>query len=322
MTGSNPVRAGGVVFVTETDYVTVSLSMVESFTIDLSALTSATVDSSTMATRTSLVSSHMATSSFYSVAPSSSLLLSSAQASMTTVPALSSATVDPEHQVKSKPWNDQVAILSLIAIILVILLLLSLMVHIIYQRIRGECRKCVDIERQIEKYKNGELVHISPGMVQIREQSQATTVQAPIDRDVELGSSEQRDSHHQEALDKLNGPPQPAKVSIWHRTKGAAKRKDNGKAKGKRPQVPEPDEQRTNSGQVYTEADVKSVRHPTVQPAPAPTQVREYESHSFFDHAYSPPSPSIYSRPGLSDVSPPQEYFTRYGPPYRGTLDN
>lgn len=298
MIGSNTAYAGGLIIDTETDYVTLYPSVVKSFTVDLSSLTTLTVASPTLPTSATLVRSGTAASISCSDATSSPMLTSSAQSSMTTMSVFPSSTAAPEHQVKSdhKVWNDRMASLSLAAIILVVLLLLSLMVYAIYQRIRGKCHKCQDNERQIEKYKNGELKRVSPDMVKSRGLAQTPSNWTPADRDIELGN--------------LNEPPIPAKVSIWDRAKGAFKLKAHDKNNQVRSSAPN-EEHNIDGCPIYAETDAVFTHRSSLPAAPPPPQARDYDSDSYLNNAYSPSSPSIYSRPGASDVSPPQEQYPR-----------
>jgi hypothetical protein len=298
MTGSNTAYAGGLIIVTEIDYVTLYPSMVKSLTVDLSSLATLTVASPTLPTSTTLFRSGMVASISRSDVTSSLMLTSLAQWSMTTMSAFPSNTAAIEHQLKfdHKAWNDRIASLSLAAIVLIVLLLLSLMVYAIYQRIRGKCHTCQDNERQIEKYKNGELKRVSPDMVKSRGLAQNSCYGTPSDRDAELGDP--------------NESPNPAKVSFWDRVNGAFKSKvqdyDNqilSSASG---------EEHTIGGRpIYTETNEDFAHRSYLPAAPPPPQARDYDPDSHLNYAYSPPSPSIYSRPGASDVSPPQEQYAR-----------
>jgi hypothetical protein len=190
------------------------------------------------------------------------------------------------------------------------------MIYAITQRLRGKCHSCIETEKELAKYKTGELKHISPAMVKAREQCEASFSQV---FDLEMGpqptSSQQRESHRQDALAALQGPPSSAKVSIWNRTKGAAKSKVKGKGKGKAPQASE-DEERTiggpvyNNHTVYNEMPVESVCRATPRPPPPVPAVQDYDA----DSLYAPPSPSVYSRPKVSDVGCMQEQEEQYTP--------
>lgn len=335
MAGSNP--AGGVVFVTATDYVIVYPTVV--------------IPETTLGQLSTMVTSYRAATSVDAVSTimTSDSSVTSSISSITGVPALPSKSTSSQPYPKTKLWDDKLASLALTIIILLVIVLLSLLVYAIYQRARGRCYNCSSNEALLYKYKTGQLKHISPTMVKDREKWMASeSIRTGADDDLEMGHlsyAEKRDKDREEALAALNGP-EPVKSSIWDRAKGVAgivesRAKDvagavktKAKGKGKQPASipPEPDAERTIGGPVYTETPVESVRH-----IPRPLQqVQNYDEDSYYDRAYdapsppdnvrnppSPPSPSIYSRPGASDVGgriqDQAEHYILYGPPLRDT---
>jgi len=199
------------------------------------------------------------------------------------------------------------ASLSLAAIILINLLLLSLMIYAIYQRMRGKCHKCEDNERQIEKYKNGELKRVTPDLVRSRGLTQTSSHGSPADRDVESG--------------KPNEPICTSKVSIWGRVKDAFRLKVLDKDNQVRSSALN-EEPNVGDRPIYAETDANFAHRSSLPAAPPPPQSRDYEPDWYLDQAYSPSSPSIYSRPGASDMSPPQEQYARGDLSHGGITDD
>jgi hypothetical protein len=332
MTGSNP--AGGVVFVTETDYVTVdptavipetSLAKISTMVSGYKPATSSSFARSTMTSDSSVSSSIVPTSSL------SSTLSSATQSSITATPTIPSESAAASPYPKGKLRDDKLATMSLVIIIVLALSLLALLIYAIYQRSRGKCHTCVDNEKLLEKYTTGQIKYISSAMVKIREKSTGSGGSRP-DPDLEKGEGdlsymeklekEKQEQDRAEAHAKLTAPkPAKSSMSSWQRAKWSAHLVfataktdlDRIMGKCKKPASPAaPDAQRTIGDPVYTETPVETVRHKTYPPHPL-RQVQTHYSDPWLDRAYdppspnvqnppSPPSPSVYSRPGLSDV--------------------
>jgi hypothetical protein len=330
MTGSNP--AGGVVFVTETDYITVyptaampetTLAKFSTMVTSYKPATTRSLASSTMASDTSISSRIVATSSL------SSTLSSATRSSITAAPTIPSESAAASPYPKGKLWDDKLATLSLTIIILLALMLLALLIYAIYQRSRRRCHSCVDNEKLLEKYKTGRIKYISPAMVKIREKSSgsggfcprsdAPPSDAPrsaspgSDADLEKGEGDLSCAEKQEqgraraeAMAKLVAPePATLFMSPWERAKfeahivfaTAKNNLEKAMGKGKEPASPTaaPDTERTIAGSVYSETPIQPVRR-TYPPHPL-RQVQTHPSDPWLDRAYDPPSPPNVQNP-------------------------
>jgi hypothetical protein len=291
------VNMSGVVFVTATDFVTIYPS----------AVIPSTPFSTPETTATSSI-------------PAPSYTSSTTMASSTPSPsALPTGISSPQEQSASKPWSDHLASLMLAAVIFMALLLLSLIGYAIYQRYRGRCHNCTDNEKALAKWKSGELKVITKEMVKERESlasKEANSFRGPRYEDLEKGvtpMSQERRTARQEALAQLTRPESAVvKPGMWERAKGIIQPKSQTQPT---PALPTPSNDR-----FFTVDPVPVTRPPSPSvtqlpypespvlgyhraPTPRPIFLTQgYDAHPFLDHAYSPPSPSMYSRPTNSQI--------------------
>jgi hypothetical protein len=288
----------GVVFVTATDFVTIYPS----------ALISSAPFSTPETTATSSI-------------PAPSYTYSTVMASSTPSPsALPTGISSPQEQSASKPWSDHLASLMLAAVVFMTLLLLSLIGYAIYQRYRGRCHNCTANEKALAKWKSGELKVITKEMVKERESlafKEANSLRGPRYEDLEKGvtaMSQERRTARQEALSQLTRPESAVvKPGMWERAKGIIQPKSQTQPTP--PALPTPSNDRfftvdpvpvtrppspSVTQLPYPESPVFGYHH---SPTPRPISLAQgYDTHPFLDHAYSPPSPSMYSRPTNSQI--------------------
>jgi hypothetical protein len=295
----------GVVFVTATDYVTVYPTVLETATLPSSTLLSS-------ATMTLLPSFELLvptlTTLVQSTVPFQPQDTASAEPSLTKIPPLPSGWPTPIMGSETKPWNDQLAGLSLAAVILMVLLLLILFGYAIYQRFHGKCHHCGKHEKELEKWRKGDLKIITKEMVKSRESlnsSRSDSAPNGAHADLERGDADkERQVHHAKALAALTRPSSVLlKPSLWERAKGMMKPKykTSKHSPENRPS--------TVGDRFFTLSNVETLApalpqadymlpQTTYEP---PQTTREplqqnYTVDPVIDRAYSPPSPSVYSR--------------------------
>jgi hypothetical protein len=208
----------------------------------------------------------------------------------------------------------------LAAVIFMALLLLSLIGYAIYQRYRGRCHNCTDNEKALAKWESGELKVITKEMVKERESlasKEVNSLRGPRYEDLEKGvtpMSQERLTARQEALAQLTRPESAVvKPGMWERAKGIIQPKSQTQPTP--PAIPTPSNDR-----FFTVDPVPITRPPSPSvtqlpypdspvlgynraPIPLPISLTQgYDTHPFLDHAYSPPSPSMYSRPTNSQI--------------------
>jgi hypothetical protein len=169
----------------------------------------------------------------------------------------------------------------LAAIIFMALLLLSIISYAIYQRFRGRCHNCTANEAQLSKWQNGDLKVITKEMVKARESLNST-----ISYDMEKGEYQrERDTARKEALHALTRPESiVVKPSMWERAMGLMKSRSNRKPPNSLlPAIPHA----SSDDRFFTVEPATHVLHTPTPP---------YAFNRDLDHAYSPPSPSLYSR--------------------------
>ncbi|KAF1912735.1 hypothetical protein BDU57DRAFT_597280 [Ampelomyces quisqualis] len=293
----------GVVFVTATDYVTVYPT--ESETVFIASSTLSGSASTTLLQSAELLSSTIPTTTPQSKTPLQTLETASRIPTMTGISTLQSGFATPITSSEIKPWSDQMASLSLAAVILMVWLLISLLMYALYQRFRGKCHNCARSEQELEKWRKGDLKVITKDMVKSRESlnSQGSFSRSKLapngaNEDLEEGNTDaERQAAREEALAVLTRPGSVfLKPSLWERTKGMMK------PKGKQVE-PSPERPPTIGDRFFTLPDVKTTAPltpktdymlPQTRYEPPPTV--DYALDPIINRSYSPPSPSVYSR--------------------------
>jgi hypothetical protein len=197
------------------------------------------------------------------------------------------------------------------------LLLLSLIGYAIYQRYRGRCHNCNDNEKAIVKWKSGDLRVITKDMVKERESLRLQRlIGGPAYGDLEKGVMARDD-----ALAALTRPESVVvKPNLWERAMEYRKSKNEESP----PVLP------TSSSDRFFVVDPVPVTRPisvvetTWPPSPvhtftspvqppystspvhtrnsSPIHNQTYAAQPILDHAYSPPSPSMYSRATIGNT--------------------
>jgi hypothetical protein len=285
------------VIVTATDYVTVYP-------------TTGFADHSSTPESTAIVSSIPTPISLSSASHS---LMTSATAPLTPLPTSISS---PQEQITSKPWSANLASAALAAIIIMALLLFSLIGHAIYQRYRGRCHNCTDNEKALAKWKSGDLKVITKAMV--KERGSLNSIGGPVYEDLEKGAMAcERPTARADALAALTRPESlVVKPKLWERAMGYMKGKNASEESA--PVLPTSSSDRfftvdplpvTRPGSTVDTTWPTSPVHTFTSPErppyptspvhirdPSPVRAQPYTKHPVLDRAYSPPSPSMYSR--------------------------